>query len=83
MANNINQLVIDNFFHHEIRSFNPDRDQDYEEHFLYKLHPRDQTTCSPMTKMEYDYFYYLYTNYYKDGASSGWGLVNPVISSSA
>lgn len=80
MANHINQLVIDNFFHYKIRGFNSDGDDDYEEHYLYGLHEAHKTQCSPLTKMEYDYFYYLYTNYYKDGAKSGWGLIEPVLS---
>ena len=80
MANHINQLVIDNFFGNRIRAFNPDGDNDYAEHYTYRLHDKYKTTCSPLTKMEYDYFYYLYTNYFKDGAKSGWGMIEPVLS---
>ena len=29
--------------------------------------------------MEYDYFYYLYTNYYKEGGKAAWGLIEPVV----
>ena len=29
--------------------------------------------------MEYDYFYYLATNYYKTGAPKAWGLVEPAV----
>lgn len=79
LADQINQLVIDNFFNHRIRGFNQDKDDDLSEHHIFKLHPASQTTCNPLTKMEYDYFYYLYTNYYKKGGKEGWGLIEPVV----
>ena len=54
-----------------------DNDGDYSEHYLYTLHDKNSTTCNLLTKMEYDYFYYLYSNYYKTGAPNAWGLVEP------
>ena len=78
-ADRINQLLVDQFFANSIRAYNPDNDNDYEEHYLHRLHDATKTTCSPLTKMEYDYFYYLATNYYKDGAKEGWGLREPVL----
>ena len=80
LADEVNQLVMDNFFHHEVRVLDKDNDGDYSEHHYYRLHPRDQTTCNPMTKMEYGYFYYLATNYYKKGTPESWGLVEPNVS---
>ena len=77
-ADRLNQLVVDNFFHHKARLLNGDNDKDYDEHYLYKLHDRDSTKCNPLTKLEYDYFYYLYANYYKMGAPKAWGLIEPV-----
>ena len=47
----------------------------YKEHYLYTLHDSNNTECNPLTKMEYDYFYYLYTNYYIYGSPKGWGLI--------
>ena len=76
ISDRINQLVIDNFFHHKPRLLDGDRDNDYSEHYIYRMHNRGK--CNPLTKMEYDYFYYLYTNYYKMGAPKAWGLVEPV-----
>ena len=78
-ADRINQLLVDQFFSNTIRGYNPDGDNDYEEHYIYRLHDSNQTQCSPLTKMEYDYFYYLSTNYYKVGAKEGWGLREPVL----
>ena len=80
LAARINQLMIDNFFHHKIRALNADQDADYSEHYRYTLHDPDTTKCNPMTKMEYDYFYYLYTNYYKSGAPAAWGMIEPNLS---
>ncbi len=80
LANRVNQLVIDNFFHYKIRALDGDQDGDYSEHFLYSLHKAKKTTCNPLTKMEYDYFYYLYSNYYKKGAPTAWGLIEPAVS---
>lgn len=74
----MNQLVVDNFFHFKPRLMNADQDNDYSEHFVYKMHNKKKTKCNPLTKMEYDYFYYLYANYYKIGAPKAWGLVEPV-----
>ena len=74
-------MTIDNFFNFRIRAFDPDRDGDYLEHSIFRLHEGDKTSCSPMTKMEYDYFYYLYSNYYKKGAPESWALIEPHLSS--
>lgn len=77
-ASRMNQLIVDNFFHYKPRLMNSDQDNDYSEHFVYKLHNKNRTKCNPLTKMEYDYFYYLAANYYKMGAPKAWGLVEPV-----
>jgi hypothetical protein len=77
-AERMNQLVVDNFFHYKPRLMNSDQDKDYAEHYIYKLHNKNSTKCNPLSKMEYDYFYYLYSNYYKLGAPKAWGLVEPV-----
>ncbi len=77
-AERMNQLVVDNFFHFKPRLMNSDQDKDYAEHYIYKLHNKMSTKCNPLTKMEYDYFYYLFANYYKTGAPQAWGLVEPV-----
>ena len=79
LADNVNQLVIDNFFHHKVRTLDKDNDGNYSEHFLYPLHKKSETTCNPLTKMEYDHFYYLATNYYKSGTPKAWGLVEPAV----
>lgn len=73
-ADRINQLLVDQFFLNTIRAYNPNNYQG-----VYKLNDAKNTTCSPLTKMEYSYFYYLATNYYKDGAKEGWGLREPVL----
>ncbi len=77
-ADRLNQLVVDNFFHHKARLLNGDNDADYDEHYMYKLHAGSSTKCNPLTKLEYDYFYYLYANYYKMGAPKAWGLIEAV-----
>ena len=77
-AERMNQLVVDNFFHYKPRLMNSDQDKDYSEHYVYKLHNKNSTKCNPLTKMEYDHFYYLAANYYKLGAPKAWGLVEPV-----
>ena len=77
-AERMNQLVVDNFFHYKPRLMNSDQDNDYSEHYVYKLHNKNSTKCNPLSKMEYDYFYYLAANYYKMGAPKAWGLVEPV-----
>ena len=77
-ADRMNQLVVDNFFHFKPRLMNSDQDKDYAEHYIYKMHNKNRTKCNPLSKMEYDYFYYLAANYYKMGAPKAWGLVEPV-----
>ena len=78
LADRMNQLMIDNFFHYKPRLLNGDRDKNYNEHYIYRLHNGNATKCNPLTKLEYGYFYYLYTNYFKMGAPKAWGLVEPV-----
>ena len=76
----INQLLIDQFFLDVIRGYNFNGNYNFQEHYVFPLHAPEKTSCNPLTKMEYDYFPYLSTNYYKDGAKEGWGLREPVIS---
>ena len=60
-----------------MRVLDRDNDGDYDEHHLYRLNDGTKTNCNPLTKMEYSYFYYLSTNYYKSGTPKSWGLVEP------
>ncbi len=39
----VNQLVIDNFFHHQPRTLDRDQDGDFSEHFLYPLANANKT----------------------------------------